>query len=92
MLGHLKRDSLREKLVERGGESQRLGEAFILQVEELFRLWQRVRDGTLNQSDFQTQVEPIRTQVLKLLHEGVALSQDKTRHTCENRLKLEPAL
>jgi IS1 family transposase len=87
---HLKRDF--QKLVERGGASQRLGEAFLVQVEALFRLWQRVRDGTLNRSEFQTQVKPIRTQVLKLLHEGVALSQDKTRHTCENLLKLEPAL
>jgi transposase len=87
---HLKRDF--QKLVERGGESQRLGEALLVQVEQLFRLWQRVRDGTLNRSDFQTQVEPIRTQVHVLLGEGAELSQDKTRHTCENLLKLEPAL
>jgi transposase len=58
---HLKRDF--QKLVERGGESQRLGQAFLAQVEQLFRLWQRVRDGTLNRLDFQTQVEPIRTRV-----------------------------
>ena len=87
---HLKRDF--QKLVERGGESQRLGEAFLAQVESLFRLWQRVRDGTLSRQDFQTQVAPIRTQVHTLLCEGIALSQDKTRHTCENLLKLEPAL
>jgi transposase len=87
---HLKRDF--QKLVERGGESQRLGEALLVQVEELFRLWHRVRDRTLNRSDFQTQVEPIRTQVHTLLCEGIALSQAKTRHTCENLLKLEPAL
>jgi transposase len=89
---HLKRDSLREKLVERGGASQRLGEAFLAQVEQLFRLWQRVRDGTLNRQDFQTQVEPIRTQVHHLLCEGADLNHDKTRHTCKNLLKLEPAL
>ena len=77
---HLKRDSLREKLVERGGESQRLGEAFLGQVESLCRLWQRVRDGTLSRQDFQTQVAPIRTQVHTLLSEGIALAQDKTRH------------
>jgi transposase len=87
---HLKRDF--QKLVDRGGASQRLGEAFLVQVEQLFRLWLRVRDGTLNRQDFQTQVEPIRTQVLVLLCEGAALSQDKTRHTCKNLLKLEPAL
>ena len=87
---HLKRDF--QKLVERGGASQRLGEAFLVQVEQLFRLWQRVRDGTLNRQDFQTQVEPIRTQVHVLLCEGADLDHEKTRHTCTNLLKLEPAL
>lgn len=87
---HLKRDF--QKLVERGGASQRLGEAFLVQVEQLFRLWQRVRDGTLNRQDFQTQVEPIRTQVHGLLCEGADLDHAKTRHTCTNLLKLEPAL
>lgn len=87
---HLKRDF--QKLVERGEESQRLGEAFLAQVELLFRLWQRVRDGTLNRLDFQTQVEPIRTQVHGLLCQGADLDHEKTRHTCENLLKLEPAL
>ena len=87
---HLKRDF--QKLVERGGASQRLGEAFLAQVEQLFRLWQRVRDGTLNRADFQTQVEPIRTQVHALLCEGAALTHEKTRRTCTNLLKLEPAL
>lgn len=87
---HLKRDF--QKLVERGGASQRLGAAFLVQVESLFRLWHRVRDGTLNRQDFQTQVEPIRTQVHVLLCEGADLDHAKTRHTCTNLLKLEPAL
>jgi len=87
---HLKRDF--QKLVERGGESQRLGEALLAQVEQLFRLWQRVRNGTLNRRDFQIQVEPIRTQVHELLCQGADLSHEKTRHTCENILKLEAAL
>lgn len=87
---HLKRDF--QKLVERGGPSQRLGERFLVQVELLFRLWQRVRDGTLERQDFQTQVAPIRAQVHQLLCEGAALAHPKTCHTCENLLRLEPAL
>jgi IS1 family transposase len=87
---HLKRDF--QKLVERGGASQRLGEALLVQVEHLFQLWQRVRDGTVNRQDFQTQVEPICTQVHALLCEGADLDHAKTRHTCTNLLKLEPAL
>ena len=87
---HLKRDF--QKLVERGGESQRLGEALLAQVEQLFRLWQRVRDGALNRLEFQMQVEPIRTSVHDLLCKGADLSHEKTRHTCKNILKLEAAL
>jgi hypothetical protein len=87
---HLKRDF--QKLVERGGESQRLGETLLAQVEQLFRLWQRVRDGTLSRLDFQAQVAPIRTHVHDLLCEGADLSHTQTRRTCENILKLEAAL
>lgn len=87
---HLKRDF--QKLVERGGESQPIGEALLAQVDQLFRLWSGVRDGTVARRDFQTQVEPIRTQVHTLLEQGAQLSHPKTKHTCENLLKLESAL
>jgi transposase len=87
---HLKRDF--QKLVDRGGESQRLGEALREQAEQLFRRWPRVRDGTLSRLDFQREVEPIRERVHALLGEGAHLSQEHTRHTCENLLKLEVAL
>jgi len=87
---HLKRDF--QKLVERGGESQPLGEALLTQVEQLFRLWQRVREGTLSRLDFQTQVEPLCTRVHELLAQGTACAHIQTRHTCANLLKLEPAL
>jgi len=87
---HLKRDF--QKLVDRGGPSQRIGEGLLEQVEQLFRLWQRVRDGTLSRRDFQREAQPIRAQVHTLLDEGAGLSHKQTRHTCENLLKLEAAL
>ncbi len=93
---HLKRDF--QKLVERGGASTRLGQDLLAQVEQLFCLWQRVResplhgDGTLSRAEFQIAVEPIRTQVHVLLCEGAALAQMQTRHLCQNLLKLEAAL
>ena len=58
----------------------------------MFGLWHRVRDGTLSRADFQTATHLIQTRVGALLHEGAALARDKTRHTCENILKLEVAL
>jgi len=87
---HLKRDF--QALVERGGESERIGRALLEQVEKMFGLWHRVRDGTLSRADFQAAMHPIQTSVGDLLREGAALACDKTRHTCENLLKLEVAL
>jgi len=87
---HLKRDF--QALAERGGESEWIGRALLEQVETMFGLWHRVRDGTLSRADFQTAMQPIQTRVGDLLREGAALSCDKTRRTCENILKLEVAL
>lgn len=87
---HLKRDF--QALVERGGESERIGRALLEQVEKMFGLWHRVRDGTLSRADFQTAMLPIPARSGDLLREGAALACDKTRHTCTNILKLEVAL
>jgi len=87
---HLKRDF--QALVERGGASERIGRDLLEQVEKMFGLWHRVRDGTLSRADFQTAMQPIQTRVGDLLREGAALACDKTRRTCENLLKLEVAL
>ena len=87
---HLQRDF--QAMLERGGESARVGQALLDQAQRLFDLWHRVRDGTLNRTDFQTAVQPIQAQVHALLQEGTTLTQAKTSHTCANLLKLEPAL
>jgi transposase len=87
---HLKRDF--QALVERGGESERVGRALLEQVEKMFGLWHRVRDGTLSRADFQTAMPPIQARVGDLLREGTTLACDKTHRTCENILKLEVAL
>jgi len=87
---HLKRDF--QALVERGGESERIGRALLEQIEKMFGLWHRARDGSLSQADFQTAMQPVQTRVGDLLRQGTALACDKTRRTCENILKLEVAL
>ena len=68
------------------------GQALLEQVERMFGLWHRIRDGTLNRLDFQTAMQPIQTRVGELLREGSALSCAKTHHTCANILRLEIAL
>jgi len=87
---HLKRDF--QALVERGGEAGRIGQALLEQVEQMFDLWHRVRDGPLSRIDFQSAMQPIQVHVGELLREGAALSCDRTRRTCQNILKLEVAL
>lgn len=87
---HLKRDF--QALLERGGESQVIGKLLLKQTELLFFLWHRVRDGTLSRTDFAILIQPIRADVKTLLEIGLLLNQSKTRKTCVNILKLEPAL
>jgi len=95
---HLKRDFT--KIAQRSGVSQELGAALLKQQEQLFELWHRVRDGTLERTQFLTQVEPIRKTIHQLLTEAAdyAIVADektplaKTVGTCRQLLKIEPAL
>ena len=87
---HLKRDF--QAFVERGGESARVGQALLECVAQLFGQWHRVRDGPLSRADFQTAMQPIQARVGELLRHGAQLTHEKTRHTCENLVKLEVAL
>jgi transposase len=64
----------------------------LTEVEALFGLWHRVRDGTLTRGAFQVAMQPIQTQVGDLLRQGAELSNEKTGRTCTQILKLEVAL
>ncbi len=87
---HLKRDF--QAIAERDGDSQLIGEKLLEQSKELFKLWQRVRDGTLEKADFQKLLEPIREEIKELLLEGTTAEHSKTGNTCRNILKLEYSL
>jgi hypothetical protein len=56
---HLKREFT--KISERSGVSRQLGRDLLAQQKKLFRLWQRVRDGTVTRTQFQSLVSPIRS-------------------------------
>ncbi len=95
---HLKREF--KKLTERGGESSLIGEALLGQERKLFKLWYRVRDGTLSRADFQSQVVVIRQAVNEQLEKGAGYhpkrgektARAKTARTTQALLKMEPAL
>ncbi|NET40114.1 MAG: transposase [Cyanothece sp. SIO1E1] len=88
------------KIAERPGISQAIGEALLKQEEMLFKLWYRVRDGTLTRSGFIEAVKPIRADVNSLLTKAASYQiggKDKTPlaktvRTCRRWLKMEPAL
>jgi transposase len=95
---HLKREF--QKISERSGASRQVGRNLMAQEKKLFRLWRRVRDGTLSRKEFQILVLPIRSSVQEILTETAGFeigSREKTPwaktvRTCRQLLKVEPAL
>lgn len=95
---HLKRDLT--QIAERQGVAGELGQALLEQQRLLFEHWYRVRDGTLKRCEFAQAVQPIREQFGQLLREGATYEiapkektpLAKTVRTCQQLLKVEPAL
>ena len=95
---HLKRDLT--AIAERSGVSQTIGEALLKRQQRLFRWWYRVRDGTMSRANFELAVVALRQGFQAELESAVQLPiarnektpLAKTVRTCEQLLKIEPAL
>ncbi len=87
---HLLRDF--QAFVERGGESQRIGEAILAPSDRMFDWWHRIRNGTMTRAAFQVNMESVQQKVGELLRQGAACAHDKTEGTCRDILKREEAL
>jgi len=87
---HLKRDF--QSFVERGGDSQALGEALLVHHHQMFSSWHLLDKGHLTRAHFQEQLIPIRQQVGDLLRQGCTCSHSATAGTCRDILKRESAL
>jgi transposase len=87
---HLKRDF--QAVVERGGESQLIGSLLLKQLQLIFELWHRLKDGRLSRVEFQLAMQPIEAEVNSLLLIGTFVDHSRTRKTCQNILKLQLAL
>jgi transposase len=87
---HLKRDFLR--CMERGGESEAIGQGGLDICREVFALWRQFRDDKLTRAELPAQVEPPRQRLHELLERGAALPIKKTRGLCRGLLKREEAL
>jgi transposase len=81
-----------QAFVERGEESEKVGEALLSQVKRLSKLWHNLRTGKLSREEFQQAMKPVEHSVKKSLETGSGLAHEKTRHACQNILKLEQSL
>jgi len=87
---HLIRDFV--AIAERKGEARRIGKALLKAVRPAFRMWRKVRDGTLGRREFARRMEPVEKEVAGLLAEGKICGHAKTRGTCTNLDKVKEAM
>lgn len=87
---HLLRDF--QAFVDRGGESQQIGEGILEQAKLMFEWWHEVRDGAMNRATFQKKMQVVQEKVGKLLRQGTACDHEKTAGTCRDIIKREEAL
>ena len=87
---HLTRDF--KSFLDYGAEAKLLGERLLAERRKLFRLWHRVRDGTLTRAKLQLAARPVQRRILTLLEEGEGLSCAKVSGMCREMLKLKTAL
>ena len=90
-LAHLDRDF--EKIAERGGESQAIGEWGHRELGHVFKLYRRFKANEIDRSQMQEELKPIRARMGRLLHRGADLDQpqqekkhQKTARTCKKIL------
>jgi transposase len=79
---HLKRH-FQSWIDQKDGQVKRLGHDLMRPTRKLFRLWQRVRDGTLTRRGFQRLLTPLRNEVDRLLLRGIFSGNRKLRGSCE---------
>jgi transposase len=87
---HLKRDF--QKLVDRGGAAQTVGEMGLGAVEVLFEVWHRFRGGGISRRQMQYEIAGIRRTLREWLERGCASADSPAAHFCANVLAVEPAL
>jgi transposase len=85
---HLGRDF--QALSERPGLAGRLGGYLRAEWRKMFRLWHRVRDGTLSRATFSRRVSPIRLQIHNWLAYGSLEAEVGARGVFVEMLKAEP--
>jgi transposase len=81
---HLKRDF--EKLVLRGGDAAKLGNALLAEIKVIFELWHMFRRGEISRATLHRRMVPVKSRVRALLVEGKGNSHKKARGLCARLL------
>ncbi len=88
---HLRRDF--QAMIDRNNAGSAVGEALLAAADEMFALWQKVRDGTHNRRWFAGHLRRgLRSRVGLLLAKGTACGCAKTEATCDELLSMQQAL
>ena len=87
---HLRRDF--QAMIGRGGDGETIGRRLLSLSNRLFHHWRRARDGTLEWSPFQEQMNRLRGEVKQALLEGSKGPCARTAATCFEILKVEEGL
>lgn len=87
---HLKRDF--QKLVDRGGAAQEIGEVGLAFVGIVFDVWHTFRGGGMSRHQLQKEMADWREDLHDQLREGRACADRKAAAFCQNLRDVEPAL
>jgi transposase len=87
---HLRRDF--QGLIDRGGESRRVGRELLWISDDLLFFWHRVRDGTWTRRQFQKQLLRIRAEWNAVVVAGRACACAKASGLCAELARLDEAL
>lgn len=84
---HLKRDF--QNWVDGGGAGAKVGRDLLRETRRMFRLWHRVRDGTLDREQFITKMRSVQLNVATLLTRASVCSTRRVRGMAKEMMKLE---
>jgi len=77
---HLKRDF--QALVDRGGEAEPIGRWGLAELERLFALWHRFRDGEFDRNELRRRLVPLQARLGRLIWRGEASPDRKVAALC----------
>jgi transposase len=81
-----------EGFADHGRGGKRLSKDLLKQTRKMFRLWYRVRDGTLSRADFQPKMRPVEKAILALLERAQRSAHRAVAGRCKEILKLKEGL